>query len=340
MNERVTMAILAKELGLAASTVSRALRNDERIGEDTRKRVFSHAQQRGYRPNPMVSALMSVRKGTGRSAEVGTMALVTDYRGKDGWRSKDVCRWEYEGICKRADEMGYGVEEFAMGEYGYDGKRLEETLVTRGIRGVLLGFTRERKVPGGFSIERFSVAGLSTYFREVAVNRANFHGFFNVGLAMDEMRAQGCGRIGLVVPELNNRISGYLWSGAALEWQRRLPMEERCVHFLPLSGDEEKEFAEWLEAERPDGLLVYKMPVKSWLAKLGIRTPEDVQVAYLYRTEGEMLEWPGIDGNLQMVGAAAFDLVVEGLHTNRLGAPEHPKEVLIKGEWRGGSASG
>jgi hypothetical protein len=30
-------------------------------------------------------------------------------------------------------------------------------------------------------------------------------------------------------------------------------------------------------------------------------------------------------------GAAALDLVVEALHTNRTGLPEHPKEVLIKG---------
>ena len=33
------------------------------------------------------------------------------------------------------------------------------------------------------------------------------------------------------------------------------------------------------------------------------------------------------------VAAEAFDLVVEGLHTNRIGAPADPKEVLIKGIW-------
>ncbi len=93
------------------------------------------------------------------------------------------------------------------------------------------------------------------------MDRANFHGFFNVQLALGELRAAGYKHTGLVVPE-------------------------------------------------------------------------DIGLAYLYRTEAEMKTWPGIDGNLQAVGAAAFDLVVEGLDTNRIGAPADPKDVLIKGTWR------
>lgn len=328
------MATLAKELGVSGSTISRALQGDRRIGEDTRKRIHETAKRLGYRPNPLVSALMASRKNRSEASEAGTVALVTDYHGKDGWRTKDVCRWEYEGICRRADEMGYRVDEFAMKDFNYEGSRISRTLVTRGIRGVLLGFTRDRKVFSDFPIEAFSVAGLSTYFREMPVNRANFHGFFNVQLALDEIRRLGYKRTGLIVPELNNRISGYLWSGAALDWQRRLPEKERCNPLVPSAGSEEAEFIPWMKREKPDSLLVYKLPARSWLSKLGLRVPTDIHLSYLYRTRGEMAEWPGIDGNLQMVGAAAFDLVVEGMHTHRMGAPSHPKEVLIKGEWR------
>jgi LacI family transcriptional regulator len=334
MQERVTMAVLAKSLGLSESTISRALRGDRRIGEETRSRVARAAKELGYRPNPWVSALMSARKNRSGNGEVGTVAVVTDYHGKDGWKTKDVCRWEYEGICRRADEMGYRVEEFAMSDFNYDGHRISKTLIARGIRGVLLGFTRERKFLSGFPLEAFSVAGLSTYFREVAVNRANFHGFHNVQLALHEIRKLGFRRTGLVVPELNNRVSGYLWSGAALDWQRRLPENERCNPLVPTASHEDAEFTEWMKREKPDSLLVYKLPVKSWLAKAGLRIPDDIHLSYLYRTQDEMTEWPGIDGNLPMVGAAAFDLVIEGLHTNRYGLPPQAKEVLIKGEWR------
>jgi len=90
-----------------------------------------------------------------------------------------------------------------------------------------------------------------------------------------------------------------------------------------------------MKREKPDSLLVYKLPVKTWLAKSGLRVPEDIGVAFLYRTNDEMKAGPGIDGNLQSVGAAAFDLVGEGLRTNCLGLPQHPKDVLIKGKWKG-----
>ena len=44
----------------------------------------------------------------------------------------------------------------------------------------------------------------------------------------------------------------------------------------------------------------------------------------------------GIDGNLDVVGSAAFDLVVERLHANATGTSKHPKEVLITGTWHEG----
>lgn len=328
------MASLAKALGIAESTVSRALREDPRISEATRAKVLAKSAELGYRPNPLVSALMSSRKRRIGSAEAEVIALITDYRDTTGWRSKDVCAWEYEGILARVRETGFRLEEFSMADFGFDGGRITRALMARGIRGILLGFSRNRQKIGGLSLENFSVAGLSTYFREVPVNRANFHGFYNVILAMDEMRKLGSERIGLVVPELNNRVSGYMWSGAAMEWQRMLPKELRCAPFMGENGEEEKGFRSWLELEKPDSLLVYKLPVKSWLSKLGLRVPEDLRVSYLYRSRREMAEWPGIDGNLRMVGAAAVDLVIEGLHTNRFGLPIHPKEVLIKGEWQ------
>lgn len=333
MQARVTMAELAKELGVAESTVSRALRGDPRISAATRGRVKEAAARLNYRPNAMVSALMSMRRHGGGGGEADTVALITDYPGVGGWRSKDVCRWEYDGICERADRLGYRVEEFALAEYG-GGKRLEKALVTRGIRGVLLGFSRNHRTELDLDLNQFSVAGLSTYFHDMRVDRANFHGLYNVRLALKEMRLRGYARTGLVVPEFNNRISGYQWSGSALDWQRHRTHDEGCPPLILEEAGAEASFGRWFRAERPDALLVYKLNVRAWLARLGVRVPQDVALAHLYRTGTEMRETAGIDGNLHLVGAAAFDLVVEALQTHRTGLSEHPKEVLIKGLWR------
>ncbi len=332
----VRMCEIARELGVDASTVSRALRGDPRIGAAVAARVRSLADRLGYRPNPLVSALMASRRPGGKASEANVVALVTNY-GREDWRTKDVCRWEYEGVRRRAEQLGFRVEVFPLSDYQGDTARLESTLRARGIVGVLLGFSREGDQPVTFNPAGFAVAGLSAYFRAASVDRANFHGFFNVQLALRQMHDLGYRRVALVVPELNNSISNNLWSGAFLDWQRGVPEQDRCELFVPSPGLEFPEFRAWMSRNQPDALLVYKIQLRGFITKLGLRVPEDLGLAYLYRTAREMKDTTGIDGNLPEVGAAAFDLVVERLNANRLGPTEHPKEVLIKGTWRTGA---
>jgi LacI family transcriptional regulator len=329
----VRMAEIAQRLGVASSTISRALRNDPRISEALRKQVRRVATELGYQPNPLVSALMANRRRRGSGGAVDVIALVTDYRGKKDWRTKDVCCWEYQGIERRARELGFRIEIFALADYRGEMAKLQATLRARAIRGVLLGFSREEKPNTIFDSSEFCVAALSGYFPEVVADRANFHGFFNVHLALDQIEGRGYRRPTLVAPALNNRISNNLWSAAFLDWQRRLPKKNRCEPFIPRENVGAAEFSDWLYRNEPDSLLVYKFPVRSLLRKRGIRVPEDIGLAYLYRTSDEMGSAAGIDGNLDVVGAAAFDLVVERLHANATGVSKHPKEVLITGSW-------
>src|ERR1700732_2049939 len=163
----VRMAEIAQRLGVASSTVSRALRNDPRISVELRKRVRTVADELGYQPNPLVSALMANRRRRGSGGAVDVIALVTDYRGKKDWRTKDVCCWEYQGIERRARELGLRVGIFSLADYRGEMTKLQAILRARAIRGVLLGFSREEKPNTIFDCEDFSVAGLSGYFPEV-----------------------------------------------------------------------------------------------------------------------------------------------------------------------------
>jgi DNA-binding LacI/PurR family transcriptional regulator len=301
-----------------------------------RQRVREAAEAMGYRPNPLVSALMATRRRRGGNGEVDIIALVTQYGGRRDWRTKDVCRWEYDGIRERAATLGFRIEVFSLSAYQGSPERLTSTLRARGIRGVLLGFSRETGEQLPFPTEGFAVAGLSAYFQNTNVDRSNFHAFFNVQLALNEMRQKGYRRPALVVPDLNNRISNNHWSGAFLDWQRCLPKKDRCEPFIPMGELDPPAFYDWIYRNDPDSLLIYKYPLRSLLAKRGIRVPQDVGLAYLYRTSDEMRTTAGIDGNLTAVGAAALDLVVERLNSNTLGMSSQPKEVLIKGRWQDG----
>jgi LacI family transcriptional regulator len=334
--QTVRMAEIAQKLGVTQSTVSRALRNDPRIGEEMSARVREMAKALGYRPNPLISALMANRRRGDAANEIDVIALVTNYGGRVSWRSKDVCRWEFEGIQQRAGELGYRVEVFALRDYGGDHERLAATLRSRGIRGVLLGFSRDDQEDPPFPVAGFAAAGLSAYFRGNVVDRANFHGFYNVQLALERIRALGYRRPALVAPDRNNRISQNLWSGAFLDWQRCLPEEDRLAPFIPAETDGAEEFYEWFERNRADALLVYKTPVRRYLAKRGLAAPRDIGLAYLYRTSDEMGSAAGIDGQLKTVGELSLELVAERLTANRTDISSYPKEVLVKGTWHDG----
>lgn len=56
-NKKTTIHEIAKALNTTASTVSRALNNNPRISEKTRKKVFAKAEELGYEPNSMAASL-------------------------------------------------------------------------------------------------------------------------------------------------------------------------------------------------------------------------------------------------------------------------------------------
>ena len=58
----VTLAEIARRAGVSVMTVSRALRKQSNISPQTQKRIQVIADELGYRPNPLVSALMTYRR--------------------------------------------------------------------------------------------------------------------------------------------------------------------------------------------------------------------------------------------------------------------------------------
>lgn len=326
------MADIAEAVGVSSSTVSRALRDDPRITVDLRCRIKELARRMGYVPNPLVQALMTQRR---RHAALDgeRLALVT-HDPQDAWQSKDVCRWYLHGIQRRAEQLGCQVEVVSFEEFHHDPGRLCEVLRARGIRGVILGFSRDVEEAGWINVHDFSVVGLGTYFSGLKVDRVHLNGFYNVKLAMLQLRELGYQRPGLVAPVRNNAVVGGQWSAAALDDQWQRPVEQSCPPFMVEGMKVDMGiFRQWVEEYRPDAIIAYKVKVIELLERLRLRVPEDVGVAYLFGTEEERRTMAGIDGNLSHVGEAAVDLLLQKMMTNQRGFPEHPRDVMIAGNW-------
>lgn len=59
--KNITIKSIARELGISISTVSRALKNNPRIGSDTRQKVIQMAERLNYVPNPIALNLQKSR---------------------------------------------------------------------------------------------------------------------------------------------------------------------------------------------------------------------------------------------------------------------------------------
>ena len=58
-----TVSTISKLVGFSPSTVSRALKGDERISEKTRMAIVAIAQEQGYAPNAYARSLVTQSSG-------------------------------------------------------------------------------------------------------------------------------------------------------------------------------------------------------------------------------------------------------------------------------------
>jgi LacI family transcriptional regulator len=205
-------------------------------------------------------------------------------------------------------------------------------LAARGVRGVLVA-----PLPPGVETidldwERFAAASVGYSMARPRLHLAANHQAHTVDLAVARLRAAGRRRIGLAVPEGDDRRVDHHWHSWFLWHHAQWPRAER-VPVLGIGAWGEAAFRAWYARHRPDALLVVSGRPAGWLRGLGARATRRTPVAYL--------DWwparapaPGVDQHSAEVGAAAVDLVVGQLHRNESGPPPHPKTVLVEGVWR------
>ena len=64
MKRKLTLKLIAKELGVSISTVSKALRDSPEISEETREKIKAYAKLYNYKPNNIALSLKNRRTNT------------------------------------------------------------------------------------------------------------------------------------------------------------------------------------------------------------------------------------------------------------------------------------
>lgn len=331
----VTLQDVADRAGVHRSTVALALRDHPRIPPATRQRICALAEQLGYRPNPLVAALMQSRR-SGRKVKHVAIAYVTTYPTRYGWRPAHHARPDFfPGADARARELGYQLEHFWLAEPGMTPARFCDILTARGISGVILG----RLPPGLHEIElrwpRYSCVALGMTLHAPRLHHVTEHHFDTATQAMLQCRARGYRRVGFAFTDANDSPAvGDRWLGAYLMQQLQSPARER-LPVCPGAPASAAQFAAWFKRHRPDAILVnHAPPVHAWLRSLGQEVPRDVGLVELedHPDEGSS----GVYYDPGKVGALAVEMVVGLMHRNEKGIPANPHEVLLSGEWSEG----
>jgi len=339
----VTMRDVAERLGMNASTVSRALRGDSRVSEQTRKRVQAVVKEMGYRPNPYVQAFTAHVRGYRRMPEHAPLAVLNMVA---GGKMPGYIRLYAEGVEKQAVENGYKVDYFSLDGSRQQYARLLRVLQTRGIQGlVVLPVEKGRSLPGLKSFP-MAMATIDYTLKSPNLHRATPSYFQNMDLALQSAYRLGYRRLGFCTyREEVDRISSH-WLGAFASWTLMQPPENQVpVHFSRFAGVNvggeagaelwktyRSEFRQWLDANQPDVIISNDSFILEWLEAEGLAVPEQVGFIHLgLNTENPVIS--GIDQNHREIGAAAMDLVLAQIHANQYGLPRHMKTVLVYGRW-------
>jgi LacI family transcriptional regulator len=328
------MQQIADAAGVSRMAVSLALRNSPKISPPTAERIRKLANELGYRPNPMVSALMTQLRQSREVKKPSVIAYVTAFPTEGGWRRPGPALAYYEGAQRRAGELGYTLEEWWLRRPGLTERRFCEILNTRDIHGMIVAPLPPSLNVLHFDWSQFAAAAISHSLTAPDLNRASSDHFDAIDIAIHELTALGYRRIGLAVPEDVDFRVQQQWSAAMLAYQQHIPIPDR-VPTLSKTSPAARSFVHWYQEHQPHAVLGVGGEYLPVFEELGLRVPQDVGFVNL-ALSGNDRAMAGVNQHADLVGAAAVDLVDAQLRRNERGVPRHARTVLISGEWVAG----
>lgn len=329
-----TLQSIADACGTNRMTVSLALRGRGGVSAETKARVLAEAGRQGYKPNPLVSALMARLREARTPRYQATLALIHAAPAAD-WREMfPACRRFDLGLRNRTAQLGYGLETFWLRSRKWAGGGLARALKGRGIHGVVVA-----PLPGGthdldFDFSGFASAAIGQSLHRPALHSAGPNYFQTIELAFVRLREAGRKRIGLLLDPDHDERSQHQWLAAFLGCQMAANGAAGKVKPLIKNVDAAGLLA-WTRREKLDALMSADTRHLDWLRAARIRVPGDTAYA-CFTHAPEMRGVSGVANNPAEIAMAAVDMVIAQLHRNERGLPAEPRILQLTPRWVAG----
>jgi LacI family transcriptional regulator len=354
MNERrTTLADVAKKAGVHVTTVSLALRNHPRLPPATRERIKKLADKLGYRPDPFLQALVAYRGKTTPRRNPPTLAYVTNWDTRWGWKKVTAHPDFFAGAAAKANELGFHLDHFWMREPGLTHGRLSGILQARGINGLIIA-SHQREVDAGLHLDwsHFSAVKIDYFPHQPKLHNVTNNQCDIVRLAMQQVIAYGYRRIGFVMHRGWDHSVDHLWTAgflceqAVLAESDRIPMllfpdaepieawmaESQSDVVAPTTA-----FARWYKKYKPEVIISKASFVEPSFAALGLRIPRDVAFVDVF-LDDDSGKTAGVCQNHETVGELAVEILAGQLHHNKYGVPTIPTTTFVEGSWSAGDS--
>jgi LacI family transcriptional regulator len=305
----ITLKDIAKALNLSASTVSRAMRNNPAISEETRELVQAFAKEHKYKPN-----VLAMQLRTQRNTTIGVivpklvhyffstvLAGIEDEAGKENYnilicQSNEDYKKEIKSVQTLLDARVSGIlasQSKTTHEYGHFQDVLDNNVS-------LVFFDR---ICTGVNTDRVVVD--------------DYDGAFN---AVDYMVSTGCKKIAFLGSDANMHISNNRRMGyeGALR-KNKLPINKSFIKECDTQIIAQTMVPDMLSApEVPDAFFCINDEVAAYCLQLvkaaGFRVPEDISICGFtngYLTEVTDPTLTSVDQHGFQIGVEAARLLID-----------------------------
>lgn len=324
------MEDIARRCRVSKAAVSLALRNHPRISAETRQRVQSCAAQLGYRTNPLVSAHATFVRTTRRTTNLTVLAYVNNWTASATTESKMVNHQYIQGARKRAEELGYRLEEFKIQEPTISEKRLSTILTSRGILGVIIGDLSAANPTLDLNWDTFAAVSLGCGLRSPYLNRVCHDHYVSCRTLHYHLAKLGYRRIGLAMELRQDERTANLTLAGHLAHLHTQDFKGKPVPPLLIRDWNKQNFLSWYERHKPEVVVSVLDDALRWLREEGVSVPKQVGYASVCCLVNGV---SGIHQHIDEIGATAVDQLATQLYHNQRGLPLHPHASLIEGTW-------
>ncbi|MBK1858122.1 LacI family DNA-binding transcriptional regulator [Cerasicoccus arenae] len=331
-SRRPTQKDVAAKAGVHRATVSLAFKQHPSIPVATRERIFRAAEEVGYQPDPMLSALASYRGRMQKRSYQGTLAWLVVSSEQYYWKAIETFRLYYEGAKSRAISHGYQLEVFELDKNVISPKRIASIFRARNINGVLLCPQPEGSSVIDFPWDHFCFVTFGYSLIKPALHTVTSTQFRAMAQTMRQMHQLGYRKIAFAFHRSHderadhNFLAGYL----AAQYQ----IGEKPIVF-DYEWENMHSFHQWVWKNRPEAVVIGDNLVLRHLDENKLSIPENIGLAcpLLYTNKSNLA---GVFEDSFHIGEVAIDQLTTMVMRGQRGIPKRVQRLHIEGVWSEG----